>query len=666
MMVMTFLLINILVWVSSLYLSHAIHRDDRTSVVLLTSFLVYFSQITLTVLFLGVVIGRLNAQSLLLTNVVLSSVALLATRKQWLSPFRRICSGLKSAYAGCDFFSRGLAVVFLAALLLLLAKIWFLPPYVWDVMMYHLTPAVEWYQQGRIPLVLNHAMVNMNLQALGMTVLNFWFFVFLGNDLLIGLPQTVFAIMLALTSYAFLRETTKDISLSIKFSVVTFFIPFVLMQADTAKDHVALSTCLFAGAFFLWKVLDSGRSTYFVPAGLAFGLMSGLKVGAVVGFVIAAMFFLVFAVMHSRKGQLKILDARKRVALSLVVSVALIALLSGYWHAREILAHSTAVAVEKHVEATVISGQQEQKADTFTLLPGIISYYLSLGGIANTRSNITEFFPRIFDYQGDYTPDLIEISGYGPQFAAFGLPALIYLLGVLFRRRMLEDNVNLLPVVAITLFIFYVPFYFNPNSYRLLSFFPFIMIPFGGYLLHKHCLYTGRVRKALINGAVLVSCLWSVSTTAFSLRQTSILALKEFISLPQEYRTSARYTGFSVSHTPSYRLFLENLPPDEPIAYLYDGPLFAELDVLALGVVWTYPFFDPSWKRKLLYLSLKNYLSCEKFVCNPLPQLNDFLEKQKVSLLTTCAVNKCVMIRDQQYVELVRGLYFYRGGDGRE
>ncbi len=688
MTIVTFLLINVLVWASSLSLSHTIHRNERPSVLLLTACLVYFSQITLTVLFLGVVTGHLNARSLLLLNGTLSAVIILAAYQRLLLPYRAICAGLRSAGAEAGVVSVVMMVLSLAVISLLLARIWYLPPYVWDAMMYHLTPAVEWYQQERIPPALHHGLDGMNTQALGMTVLNFWFFVFLGNDLLVGLPQTIFAAMLALTAYAFVRETTGDRTLSLGFAVATLSIPFVLMQADTPKDHIALGASFFAGTFLLWKVLETGQSRYLLVAGLAFGLVSGFKIGAVVHFLIAVLVFVLYAVASRARGGFRMAGSKRNAILAWVGSVFLVVSLSGYWYSRETL-RTVSPRVESQPAAESVSGVGLERpapgskpgsdtaqtalrtgvtgvAEGSTVIPSRIRFELSFAGPRLALSNLKDLLPRLFDYRANYSPDLTEISGYGPQFAAFGVPAFIFLVVQLLRRKVFGKSVYLIPVTAIALFVFYLPLYHNPNSYRLLSFLPFMLIPFAGFLLFEHGLYAGNVKKTLINGTVLVSSLWSISTTAVPAHDTSILALREFISLPREYRTSARFTGFSVSHTPSYRLFLENLPPEAPIAYLYDGPLFAEMDVVAVGQVWTYPYYDSSWARKLYYLALKNHLNCERFTCKPLPPLNDYLEKNRVSLLTTCGVNRCVAIRDQRYLELARGLYFYRGGDGRE
>lgn len=679
-MIISFISINIIVGLAAFYFAYGLFKNDSISRILLIGALLYFSQITMSVLVLGVITCELRASTLYLLNLAIAMLALPIVVSYRLIPIKNLLCGVKNTYAESDWTARLLLFLFSLAFVLLLLKLWYFPPHVWDVFMYHLTPAVEWYQQERIIRDLPHVQPHISQQALGMTLLNFWYFVFLGRDTLVGLPQVLFSGLVVLTAYGFLRDTTRDISLSVKFSIVIFFIPFLLMQADTAKDHIGLSAGFFAGVFFLWKLLDCGRVKYLFPASLAFGLMAGFKMGAIAQLPIAAGLFLLYWIWNGRvRKKLGNQDdfSLKKLLIPAVLALVPILLLAGYWYLPQAKPVMTPSASSASPPKAYVA-QTNTKKDSFkpkvkpatkaiepkqppSPIKSQINLFFQNATTGTLKNNSIQIIPRIFDYRADYTTDLIGISGYGPQFAAFGIPVFLYLFVSLISGKFLRDNVLLVPAAALFVFIFYFFTYYNLNSYRLLSFMPFMLIPSAGYLVYKHGFHESLMSGWTINMLLVFCSLWSFALTILPHYETNLLRLREFVSLPLDLRTSARYTNH-YRETPSLYLQIENIPSAEPMAYIS-----SRKQLNAFGKwseTWTYPLYDPTWKRKLYSLQQEQYLDCKQDVCRSRPALKQFLQKNGVFLITTCRTNWCFTVDDEAFVELARGLYYYQGGAG--
>ena len=72
----------------------------------------------------------------------------------------------------------------------ILFHIWYVPPYVWDTMVYHLVNVAEWVQKGRIHHVINP--VGRLYWPATFEVLEAWFAVFLHHDLLVKVGPFLF------------------------------------------------------------------------------------------------------------------------------------------------------------------------------------------------------------------------------------------------------------------------------------------------------------------------------------------------------------------------------------------------------------------------------------------------------------------------------------------
>ena len=533
---------------------------------------------------------------------------------------------------------------------MLLFKVVWLPPHIWDVFVYHLPPAVQWYQQGYIPPVLDTTVNRINGAPLGMTVLAYWFFIFFRDDALVELPMLLWALLLVPVSFAVLRQSGVSRPWALKFAVLIFFIPIVLLQAVTVKDHLGLNVGLVAGLLFLAEFIKTRQHNLLLLAAVAFGLMLGYKVAAPVHILVALAVFC--GLLWFRQREL-LLDPSQRRALikTASLSAVLVFIIGGYWYVRNVWFFGR---LQGAYGLKMTAAGEYLARDA-----GAVDAFMHKAGQTNNiQSNIIEFLPRVFDYQNYYTADLIGISGYGPQFAAFGLLALVVAITAFFNKGLRQQPVFLLSSVAVLLFGVMMFINYNANSYRILSFFPMILIAYAGIQLYQRGWLARGGASLAVNGAVLLSVLWC-GMMFLPPQMTNLMRFHEFVTLDAADRTTANYTRWFVSPRPDFYHLLGEIPDDEPIAYIgYRDRLFP---YESKADTWSYLYVDRHWRRRIYSLHLPEYFDCKDTVCVVKPNLKSFMQTRRISLLSSCKINHCLTIRDEDFFELMPGFYYYRG-----
>jgi hypothetical protein len=649
---LNFLLVNCLVLFSCWQLSNFLLRQQASlSLRLVATIILSFAHATLVVLLLGVVFRFLNAWSVPLLSVLVSALVLVFSRK-WQQPFLRPAGqALSEMFSGRDYFLIIIAVLFTLQALVLLLKVIWLPPHVWDVFVYHLPPAVEWYQQGFIPPVLDTSVVRINGAPLGMTLLAYWFFIFFRDDYLVETPMLLWALSLVPVIFAAMRQSGVSRSWSFKFAVLIFFLPIVLMQGVTNKDHLGLNIGLIAGLLFLAEFLKHRHYSLLALAATAFGLVLGYKIAAPIHIMVALLVFMALLLFQHRS---VFADRQSRLMLFKTVglSAVIVFAVSGYWYLRNLLVYGRLHGAY----GTQLSAAGESLASD----SGAIS--LALGAFSNSwlfRSNLSELLPRIFDYANDYGADLVHISGFGPQFAAFGLIALAVAIVAVFSARLRQQPIFLLSCVAVLLIVALMFINFHANSYRILSFFPMVLIAYAGVLLYCSGWLEYRWISTMTSGIILLCIVWS-GLTLLPPHYTNLLRLKSFISLDHDSRTSANYTSWFIRPRPSFYRIMDAVPVTEPIAYVTDRTRYSAGEV---GIdTWTYLYMDRHWQRKTHALHLPVYFDCgAKGECVTKPALKAFMIEKQVSLLSSCKINRCLKIRDEALIEILPGLYYFMG-----
>jgi hypothetical protein len=274
------------------------------------------------------------------------------------------------------------------------------------------------------------------------------------------------------------------------------------------------------------------------------------------------------------------------------------------------------------------------------------------------RANLIEFLPRVFDYIDTYGADLVRISGFGPQFAAFGLLAMVAVALGAFRKDVRSRGAWLVAATALALFVLLLFINFNSNSYRILSFLPMAMIPFAAIALHRHGMLDSGGSKTLINLMLLGCIIWNAALT-LPPSYSNLRRFKEFVGMDAEFRTSANFTQWFGLNRPSMYRLLEHLPPEKKIAYLADRNKTSTADVPV--DIWSYLYYDRHWQRDVSYLYLPNFLDCnDDQVCTVKPGLKQHLANNDIQYLSSCKTNRCMEIDDTEFAEIVPGFYRYR------
>jgi len=649
---LVFLLVNTAVALSCWRLSNHLLKDHLSlSLRVVATCILSFAHATVVVLLLGVVFRYLNVWSVSLLSL-LASLAILVfcsmRQQQVLQSSRQTLSVL---FFGRDYFLYLISALFLLQVILLLLKVTWLPAHIWDVFVYHLPPAVEWYQQGFIPAVLETPVNRINGAPLGMTVLAYWFFIFFRDDFLVELPMLLWALTLVPVSIAVMRQSGVSRAWSLKFAVVIFFIPIVLMQAVTSKDHLGLNVGLIAGLLFLAEFIKTRRYPLLPLAAISFGLVMGYKIAAPIHIVTGIAVFT--ALLWSRQRTLLTTGQHRQVLYkATALSAICLLVVGGYWYLRNLMVYGR---LHGAYDTELSEAGMNLGGDS-----GAVATALSkFKNLEMLQSNVVEFFPRIFDYQNVYGADLVFISGYGPQFAAFGLLALIVALYAFFNPRLRQQPIFLLSSTVTLLFIALMFVNLNANSYRILSFLPMVLIAYAAVQLNDYQLLDKSWVKGLTNSMIVLCIVWS-SVTLLAPQYTNLLRLKEFISLDHSSRTSANFTSWFVRPRPSFYRILDAVPVTEPIAHVtYRKSYFA-------GEVgddaWTYLYMDRNWQRKIHGLYLSRYFDCQdNGACTIKPTLTTFLKQNNVSLLSSCKINQCLNIKDPSLIEILPGLYFFLG-----
>jgi len=647
-----FLLVNGLVILSSWCLAdYILKKDQSLSLRITATGILSFVHVTVTVLVLGVVFRKLNAFSVPLLSGIVSAMVLYFMGRHRQALLKPAWQAFQETLQPRDYFLYGVVFLFTTQVIVLLFKVLWLPPHIWDVFVYHLPPAVEWYQQGYIPPVLDTTVDRINGAPLGMTVLAYWFFIFFRDDFLIELPMLLWAVLLVPVSIAVLRQSGVSRPWSVKFAVLSFFLPIVIMQAVTLKDHLGLNVGFLAGLLFLAKFLKDGEHRSLLLAAASFGLMLGYKIAAPFHFLIASLVFLVLFWFRQRSS---LINTEHRLALlkTTGLSAAIMMIVGGYWYLRNFVVFGSLHGAY----GTKLSETGERISSD----AGAVDR--ALGMFVNSemfQTNVKELLPRVFDYRYVYGADLVGISGFGPQFAAFGLLALIVAIGAFFNKRLRGQPVFLFSTVAVLLFVVFLFINLNINSYRILSFFPMVLIVYAGVQLFQSGMLEQKWVRMITNSMILLSIVWTF-LILLSPHYTNQLRLKEFISLDHESRTSAGFTSWFVRPRPGYYRIMDAIPVAEPIAYVtYRGSYSsgeAEYDT------WQYLYMDRHWQRKTHGLHLPDYFDCqEDGQCETRPALKTFLRENQVSLLSSCKVNRCLKVNDDALIEIIPGLYYFLG-----
>lgn len=598
---------------------------------LLVAGLLYFAQITVSLLLLGF-LSLLNTWAVFLLNLGISTIAIVSFRS-YTQPFGRpLHAWYNDVSLKKDPVLILLLVLLAVELLIILCQILVLPPLVWDVLTYHLTLMVEWFQQGKIVHAIPTAVSRINSMTMGLPVLSLWYFLFLEDDILVELPQFLWSVMLLLTAYSFLRRTGLTRSWSVKFAALVFFIPGVLISASTVKDHTALNTSLLVALLFAYDFLRTRDHSRLLIVGLATGLGLGYKNVGIV-YVLVVWGVMLLCLLLQDRQELTESGKRNKLGVFALAANGIALTIGGYWYIRNLLLYgrlqgSFSYKSFKFSEST-LSETFHHRVDVF-------------------QANATNFLERILDYSRNYSFDMRDISGFGPQFLCLGLPVLLWMLLFSWRSEVRNKPESLLIYTCLVLMAFYSVLYFSPFNYRIYTFIPMITILIAGFLFREWDVLHLRGWRIMLNLVVSVCVLWSFSATLVP-NSIGFRALPSYLVLPRSKQTTASILNLVDDRRQPYQFIARYLSPEESLGYIGHGDS------------WSYIYYDTNWRRRLFFLDPAVYFTQEADVLKPTPLLKPFLEKQGIRTISLTFNNRVFQLADPEFVPLHEGLFYYQG-----
>lgn len=152
-----------------------------------------------------------------------------------------------------------------AASLVLLARqlfhVWFLPPYVYDVLVYHLPRVADWVREGRLVMV--GTPVLRTWWPANFELLQTWVAVFFHHDAVIELPGLVAYAALAAGVFALLRAALLSRRWAAWLTLACAMTPAIAMQAVSCKNDLAVAA-VYIALVAVW--MDADREVESDPA----------------------------------------------------------------------------------------------------------------------------------------------------------------------------------------------------------------------------------------------------------------------------------------------------------------------------------------------------------------------------------------------------------------
>jgi hypothetical protein len=648
-MTIVFVFLNLLMIFSSHLLADFYCRKSHLSHQLVTTLLFYFTQLTFTIIFLGSVIKNLDCIYVILLNGSISALIIFIFREN-IKPsiqntLKKITGSGKFILKSKDYFLYLFILLFVLQVAVTLYKIYYLPPHVGDVFSYHLHPLVEWFQQGEILSYTDTPVWRANENPLGAKLIHLWFVIFLKDITWIEIPQFLFGILLSLVSYTLMLKLNIRKNSALRYAVLIYFIPSVLLQSRTCQDHLVFAACTFIAVIYLIDVIYEEQYTYIVPFFIALSLLFGIKKHAVL--VIFALFS---TVLLSRGFDISATAAFiKKNRFRLAAGIAILLGYGGYfiifnknlyeqlWFRYSRIFFTTILKSLVLLVVVFLLLRWVVKAFNITeffkknpILPaiavGLTLLCLSVIVIKNrhflkpfflghrspvmvtNRSFATQYpafnskimknllaFPfRIKDIglYTSYTPDLLEKSGFGVQFFAFGLISYILLTPLcIFKKNYRNSIMGFLLIFSVLLLLVYFFVYFSWANYRSFIFFGVIGIISWAFILEKMAISTYYLRY--IDVLILLMILFNAVTCFFegnmSSRQWKTLLT---IENPVD-RTSIKYSFLVKKNKDreSWEFIDRYTGPEQAIGYS------------AGEAAWTFPYFDNQLRRRIFYLN---------------------------------------------------------------
>lgn len=368
--------------------------------------------------------------------------------------------------------------------------VWFLAPYVWDVLTHHLPKVVDWIQFQEI-VTLPKSEPRAYWPA-SFELLQTWFIVFPHHDVLVELAGIPYYLLAITSVYSIGRSLGLSKTYALLICVLYASTPSVLLNTLSCKNDIAI-----AGLFLFMTAVIMDYVAY--PDALlkrafifAIAFVFGMGVKPYLMFISPGLIVLIVWAYWKTRKKNQLSD--NRIPLSLIPLFILALTMTGFWYVRNYILFSNPFhPVDFSLFGHLIFGTGHGWGQQGT-------FQLS-SMVSGLKELVTE---RIFDRLGRFDPDTLGIAGWGWFCFAGGVPAAFV---ALFMNRAYC-------AVAISFFLSLAALLgwvtHDPWNMRFTLWYPAIFaLGFGCALLHvRH-----RFIKEILVGLSLLLCLLNLIGT---------------------------------------------------------------------------------------------------------------------------------------------------------
>lgn len=497
---------------------------------------------------------------------------LAALPKRWRSLKRRAAAWRRGTFG--ERLADGVFAVFVVFLTVRFAvHIWYLPPYVWDALSYHLPNVAEWVRAGR--LVIFDTPVDRTFWPAGYELFQTWFVVFPHHDVLIDAASIPFYLLASASVGVIARQLGLTVRASAWAALAYALTPAPLQHATTGNNDLpTAATYLFLLALLLdaRQRRDAPRRRMLVVV-LALGLAFGTKASILFllpGLAVAAVLAVHGPSWREAWSAERWGDSARTLAAALLATATLLA---GYWYVRNALVFGNPFypAEPRIFGKYFFGGDAEGRARQGVLLSG--------DALVENMSQLVRH--RIFD-RGPFTYSLKDMAGWGWLVFCCGGPALLWGLIGSGRRRELRWLALIFGLSLAGLLSSVVP---DPWNLRFALWFP--ALPVLAVAAVTSELRDPLSRRALASVALVCLLLNAVGT--LDMGRLPPWMWQRMASFPVLERSTAALGLFMGRN---YFDALQTIPPGEPIGYNtnYNG--------------WIYPLYGPDLSHAARYVPI--------------------------------------------------------------
>ncbi len=262
---------NLFVFVASVYIFRCLRtRIFHLDISIFSFIFLYTATLYTFILGLAKLLEPNKIALISMVGLTFLFIPALRNREQWISFFRVQISWRVRIAPVLSHSLRSVRISKLGALLLLLAllqlarilfHVWYLPPYVWDTMTYHLPNVAEWVQKQHIHAITTP--VTRSYWPATFEVLETWFVVFLHHDILIQLGCVLCYFVAGTSVYAMARILGAGNLLSACIALFYLYTPSLAIHATSCNTDLPVAAAYLLSMAIILDLLKNGERESF-------------------------------------------------------------------------------------------------------------------------------------------------------------------------------------------------------------------------------------------------------------------------------------------------------------------------------------------------------------------------------------------------------------------